>query len=45
MQSYSGCIVVETHENTLLDCVRFAIDGNSVSGRDGDKPHFVQNHG
>lgn len=25
MQAYSGCTVVNTHENTLLDCVRFAL--------------------
>ena len=26
MRRYPGCIVVNTKENTLLDCVRFAID-------------------
>ncbi len=25
MHAYSGCIVLNTHENTLLDCVRFAL--------------------
>ncbi len=29
MQKYSGCIVVNTKENTLLDCVRYATKGTS----------------
>ena len=28
MQAYSGCTVVNTHENTLLDCVRFAMQSD-----------------
>ncbi|MGB5629351.1 MAG: UDP-N-acetylglucosamine 2-epimerase [Woeseiaceae bacterium] len=33
MQKYAGCIVVNTKENTLLDCVRFAT-GNSKDSRE-----------
>ncbi len=31
MQRYSGCIVVNTQENTLLDCVRFATGSTGSS--------------
>jgi len=36
MSRYSGCIVVDTQKNTLLDCVRFAMREGAVSsdGRD-----------
>ena len=29
MAAYPKCVVVNTHENTLLDCVRFALQNNS----------------
>jgi len=41
MQRYSGCIVVNTHENTLLDCVRFAIGSNALVSPNSFRPHFV----
>jgi len=41
MQGYSGCIVVNTHENTLLDCVRFAIGKDAVAKENTDSPYFV----
>lgn len=41
MKRYSGCIVVNTHENTLLDCVRFAIDGHAVRKQENEEPYFV----
>jgi UDP-N-acetylglucosamine 2-epimerase (non-hydrolysing) len=41
MKRYSGCIVVNTHENTLLDCVRFAVDGQSVDAQKSGGPYFV----
>ena len=39
MQRYSGCIVINTEENTLLDCVRLATE---EGGRpDGERDYFV----
>jgi UDP-N-acetylglucosamine 2-epimerase (non-hydrolysing) len=39
MQQYAGCIVVNTKENTLLDCVRFA--ANTVSRDSQPRDYFV----
>jgi len=41
MKRYSGCIVVNTHENTLLDCVRFAIDGDIACPQENAGSYFV----
>lgn len=41
MQRYSGCIVVNTQENTLLDCVRFAIGNRAAPVRHEEKSYFV----
>ena len=39
MEKYPGCIVVNTKENTLLDCVRFAVEGGARLDNAGD--YFV----
>ena len=39
MERYAGCIVVNTRENTLLDCVRFAIQQGAAHASAGD--YFV----
>ena len=39
MEEYAGCIVVNTRENTLLDCVRFATRGGSPVA--GERDYFV----
>lgn len=39
MRRYSGCVVVDTRENTLLDCVRFAMQ-EDIGGNDG-RDYFV----
>jgi UDP-N-acetylglucosamine 2-epimerase (non-hydrolysing) len=36
MEKYSGCTVVNTKENTLLDCVRFAAQSNSALEEEGN---------
>lgn len=41
MRKYPGCVVVNTEENTLLDCVRFAIDGHPRREKRGDSDYFV----
>jgi UDP-N-acetylglucosamine 2-epimerase (non-hydrolysing) len=41
MEQYSGCVVVNTKENTLLDCVRFAIDGGPSRPEEAGRPYFV----
>ncbi len=43
MQEYPGCIVVNTQENTLLDCVRYALDNNE-SGPDSTADFVVSVH-
>jgi len=40
MKRYQGCIVVNTQENTLLDCVRFALRNVSPPGS-GAADYFV----
>ncbi len=40
MARYPGCIVLDTRENTLLDCVRYATQGKSVSAPAG-RDYFV----
>jgi UDP-N-acetylglucosamine 2-epimerase (non-hydrolysing) len=41
MEGYAGCIVVNTRENTLLDCVRFAIRSAGDHSKSGDSDYFV----
>lgn len=41
MQRYPKCIVVDTGENTLLDCVRFALCGTDNASVPGDGRRFV----
>lgn len=41
MENYPGCIVVNTRENTLLDCVRFAIGSASDRPEGGESGYFV----
>ena len=41
MQKYRKCIVVDTGENTLLDCVRFAIRGDDNAAAAVEKKRFV----
>lgn len=41
MQRYRKCIVVDTGENTLLDCVRFALDGDNSPAAAVDNGRFV----
>ena len=40
MERYPGCIVINTLENTLLDCVRFATSGGGLPGG-GRGDYFV----
>ena len=45
MRRYAGCVVVDTGENTLLDCVRFAVRDAPVSPQsDESKPFVVSIH-
>ena len=45
MRRYKGCVVVNTEENTLLDCVRFAVGDAPFSSRsDESKPLVVSIH-
>ena len=41
MEKYSGCIVVNTKENTLLDCVRYATKGGGDLGGASNDGYFV----
>lgn len=41
MRHYPGCIVVNTHENTLLDSVRFAIDRHPLPALQSGSSYFV----
>jgi UDP-N-acetylglucosamine 2-epimerase (non-hydrolysing) len=41
MEKYRKCIVVDTGENTLLDCVRSAIEGDESLGGASDGRRFV----
>lgn len=41
MRKFSGCIVVNTRENTLLDCVRFATQDDSHAQPRRDNGYFV----
>lgn len=41
MEKYSGCIVVNTKENTLLDCVRYATRDTAGPEYSADDPYFV----
>jgi UDP-N-acetylglucosamine 2-epimerase (non-hydrolysing) len=41
MERFPGCIVINTKENTLLDCVRFATEGKGGRTKDGKAGYFV----
>jgi UDP-N-acetylglucosamine 2-epimerase (non-hydrolysing) len=41
MDGYPGCIVVNTRENTLLDCVRFAIRSTGSRIASAERSYFV----
>jgi UDP-N-acetylglucosamine 2-epimerase (non-hydrolysing) len=43
MAAYPKCVVINTHENTLLDCVRYALK-NRISGNEVDAQFVVSIH-